>query len=185
MKHLTLASGSPRRVNILSEWAAQHGWDITVSPTNADESVSAAWSAEQVAEELAARKGRENTDKTVVVAADTIVVREDETILNKPVHGAEARDMLLSLSMRTHRVLTGIYLRYPDGREEIWHETAHVTFGDVAPYLNDYISSGEPFDKAGGYGAQNIKWDVTIDGDPNCVIGLPMTKLAMLLSEIV
>ena len=191
MQTIILASGSPRRKALMQEWAQKQTPppQIKIVPPLCDEHYDTDWPPERVARELALRKGRDVAARypdESIVAADTIVTL-DGVIYGKPVDEADARAMLQKLSGRTHAVLTGLYVRYADGREFSSTERADVTFGVITPLLLDwYVATGEPFDKAGAYGAQGdgAKLIDTIDGDPTCVIGLPMIQLNTVLTEL-
>lgn len=120
----------------------------------------------------------------LVIGADTIVVIDDE-ILGKPRDEEEARLFLRKLSGRVHRVITGIaVVDAGRGREEVDHEVTEVKFKELSEEeIELYIASGEPFDKAGGYGIQGlgslfVEW---IKGDYFNVVGLPIYRLSLLL----
>jgi len=183
---LILASGSPRRLSLLEEWGA---YAVIVDPPGCDEDVEPSLTPEEVVAELAVRKGREVAARRpgqMIVAADTVVAL-DGVIYGKPVDEADARAMLAALSGRTHTVFTGLYVRFENGNETVSAERADVTFRVITPEMMDwYIATGEPFDKAGAYGAQGHGAALIefIDGDETCVIGLPMKRLKALLSEV-
>jgi septum formation protein len=111
----------------------------------------------------------------VVLGSDTIVVLE-ETVLEKPSDAAEARSMLAQLSGRDHTVITGICLRHPRGAI-VASESTLVRFASLtASEIDDYVSSGEPMDKAGAYAIQGLasKFIERIEGCYFNVMGLPL-----------
>lgn len=183
---IILASASPRR----SELLKQAGFEFTVIPSNADETVNEA-APDKLVEELAFLKAGEVYQRIksdykgkdfMVIGADTIVYYDKE-VLTKPADEQEAFDMLKLLSDRTHQVYTGIAIILKSGGEKqtyLLHEKTDVTFYPISDYeLKDYIATGDPLDKAGAYGIQgpfavHIK---EIHGDYNNVVGLPIAKL--------
>jgi septum formation protein len=111
----------------------------------------------------------------VVLGADTTVAI-DEHVLEKPRDTADALRMLTLLSGREHEVITGICLR-TDARKIIDAATTRVRFAQLTPEeLEAYAASGEPMDKAGGYGIQGLasKFVERIDGSYSNVVGLPL-----------
>lgn len=144
--------------------------------------------------ELASRHAREKLDAALrsipapldapVLAADTVVDR-DGVALGKPADAAEATAMLASLSGREHLVHTAFALALP-GIDEITEEraTTAVRFYGLEPdEIAEYVASGEPFDKAGGYGIQGRAAAIAerIDGDFYTVVGLPLARLVRVL----
>jgi septum formation protein len=109
-------------------------------------------------------------------------------ILNKPRDVADAQRMLGALRGQTHTVFTGICLRerFKDKADEYFtsHEATRVTFGDVSDsWIEAYVATGEPMDKAGAYAAQGRGAILvqSIEGDFWNVVGLPIYKTARLL----
>ncbi len=179
---LILASSSPRRIELLRRLGlgfevVKPLWETRVID---DDPV-------EVAELTALEKARAvagGFTEGLVIGADTIVVIDDE-ILGKPRDGEEARLFLRKLSGRVHRVITGIaVVDAGRGREEVDHEVTEVKFKELSEEeIELYIASGEPFDKAGGYGIQGlgslfVEW---IKGDYFNVVGLPIYRLSLLL----
>lgn len=115
-----------------------------------------------------------------VLAADT-VVDLDGTALGKPRDEAEAREMLAGLSGREHRVHTAFALAVAGIAAPIEERsTTRVRFYRLEPEeIDAYVASGEPFDKAGGYGIQGRAASLVegIDGDFYTVMGLPLGRL--------
>jgi len=180
---LILASGSPRRRELLSIITT----DFTVKVSNAEEKTEAGLSPAQTVETLAKIKGEavfsENPCDTVI-ASDTVVAI-DGKILGKPRSPGEAFEMLRTLSGRTHTVYTGVYIKNIRN-EAVFHERTEVTFFELTDgEINSYINTGEPFDKAGAYGIQGqgallVK---TIHGDFYNVMGFPIGRISRELSN--
>jgi septum formation protein len=120
-----------------------------------------------------------------VLGADTVVVLGDH-VLEKPVDAEHARDMLRRLSGNIHLVITGICLRHPDG-ELVDAATTLVHFIDLEQdEIDDYVASGEPMDKAGGYAIQGLasKFVDRIDGCYFNVMGLPLSLVYQHMKSI-
>ncbi len=184
---LVLASGSPRRRELL----AGLGIVFEVRPADIDESVAADESGTAYVARLARAKAEAVAGPgEVVVAADTTVDLEGD-LLGKPSDAGEARTLLTRLSGRTHRVHTGVCVRRgaADGDALVRHEvvTTEVTFAPLPPsWIDWYVATGEPLDKAGGYGMQGSAalFVARIDGSPTNVIGLPLDRLARLVEQV-
>lgn len=135
-------------------------------------------------------------ERAIVIGADTVVALGDEgprTILEKPADEADARRMLRLLSGRTHTVFTGVALvqtDYDDDCGTTWDNRVvdtQVTFRELSDELIDaYVATGEPFDKAGGYGIQGFAsiFVEAIYGDYFNIVGLPVGTVARMLEEI-
>jgi septum formation protein len=123
----------------------------------------------------------------VVIAADTIVAL-DGAILGKPRTSDDARQMLEKLSGRTHSVITGVTLiRLPDVERREFVEATQVHFASISKdEIVKYLSSGEPFDKAGAYAIQGRggRFIPRIDGCYFNVVGLPLSRLCKELAEL-
>ena len=186
MKYI-LASASPRRKEILRNL----GLRFDVITSEADESC-ALTDPEALTRELSRRKGEAVRDAllskggldgdTVIIASDTVVCCDGE-ILGKPRDRADAERMIRMLSGKTHTVTSGIALIYR-GLTYTDAATTKVTFDELdEEFIEAYISSREPYDKAGGYAIQG-KAAPVISGIEGCyfnVVGLPvncMCKLA-------
>ena len=181
---LILASGSPRRRQLLE----QIGLTFVVRSSDVDESVSPGLTPAQVVESLSARKGEavaaEAAPGDLVLSADTVVAL-DGAILGKPRDRAEAEAMLTALSGRTHQVYTGVTL-LQDGRRLTEHEVTAVTFRPLSPEeIAAYVSTGEPMDKAGAYGIQDLGALLVerLEGDYFNVMGLPLCRLGEMLAQ--
>ncbi len=178
---LILASESPRRRELLGGL----GLPFEIRPAHTDEHCELTDPC-AYAEELARRKGRAVADSMepaegetlVIVSADTVVATDRE-ILGKPKDRADAIRMLSSLSGSTHRVITGIALTV-DGVTHSDYEVTEVTVDPIpAEEIERYVDSGDPMDKAGGYGIQGdfSRWVRGIRGCYFNVVGLPMNAL--------
>lgn len=180
MIRLVLASGSPRRRDIL----AALGLPCDVRPPQLDEVLrpdeQAADAARRLAEEKAGAVAAEPAE--LVLAADTIVSLDGE-LLGKPADPEEAAHMLARLAGRTHAVITGVALRTAGGTSSLSARTL-VTFRALdADEIAAYVATGEPFDKAGAYGIQGYGSALIerIEGDFFNVMGLPVPTLLDLL----
>lgn len=181
-----LASGSPRRRDILTELGCT--FDIVVADT--DESCNANDPAEIVCI-LAERKAKAVAEKLgdsangrLIIAADTLVSC-DGNVLGKPKDRTDAKSMLTMLSGRTHEVYSGISLIL-NGRVQTAFECTQVSFNEMTDAeIERYIDSGEPMDKAGAYAVQG-KAAAFIQGLNGCyfnVVGLPVHRLYRMLQE--
>lgn len=131
-----------------------------------------------------ARMKRRRLPEAPILAADTTVAL-GRRILGKPAHPEEAREMLLSLAGRTHRVLTAVAVS-AGPHSLIALNTTRVEFSRFSVLAIDaYIATGEPRDKAGGYAIQGraATWVKRIDGSYTGVVGLPLYETAVLLRQ--
>ena len=181
---LVLASASPRRAELLT----RAGYAFDVVPANIDERVLDGETPERYVVRLAGAKvdavavtyqGR------VLLGADTIVTI-DKTLLGKPRDPAEAGEMLHRLAGRTHEVLTGVALRL-DRAHVSAVERTRVTLTQLSDVEIDwYVRTGEPLDKAGAYGVQDIasRFVTRVEGSYTNVVGLPVSLIDRLLREL-
>ncbi len=183
--HFVLASASPRRLALL----AQIGIFADVCPSSFAEIEGVDSSAYNVVRTNALGKGREVLPtckkSDVVIAADTVVAL-DNKILGKPKDTIEAKEMLRTLSGKTHQVMTGVAI-FHDEKELIDVVTTAVRFRKLTEAeIEAYVATGEPLDKAGAYGIQGYGALLveTIDGCYNNVVGLPLTRLYQMLAEL-
>lgn len=181
---IILASKSARRKEILEHL----GLKPTVAVSNADENASKTLSPESFAEAVSLRKAEAvkplYTDKHLIIASDTAVFCKGR-ILGKPKDAEDAFEMLSLLSGSTHTVTSGIAVIY-NGKTVLAHETTEVTFRKISEReISEYIKTGEPFDKAGGYGIQDRAAVFTerINGDYLNVVGLPVFRLFSVLKR--
>ena len=180
-----LASASPRRLALLQ----QIGIEATVCPADFDEVSGSAVQAEDVVLANAVGKCQAvvkiKGDSLPVIAADTVVVAEG-VILGKPQDAEDAVAMLKQLSGKTHKVLTGIAVSYAGEMLAEVCETK-VVFRDLTDEeIKNYVATGEPLDKAGAYGIQGKGAVLVekIDGCYNNVVGLPLTRMQLILAKL-
>lgn len=207
MKTIILGSASPRRRELL----AQIGADFTVRVSEKEEIYHstvpeeivkelALMKAENVAEELradtesvedAGKGGEEGVLRNMIVlGADTIVVLDD-AILGKPKDEEEAFRMIHSLQGRTHEVYTGVAVLDfdKDGKKSVVnHAVGTKVFVHAMSdeEIRGYIATGEPMDKAGGYGIQGrfAPYIDRIEGDYYNVVGLPVSYVYQVLKGL-
>ena len=181
-----LASGSPRRKELLAKVVPSY----EVIPAQGEENADSA-EPDKMVEELSFKKASEifhkiftnDTDRLVVIGADT-VVSYNRRVLGKPTDRDDAAAMISSLAGNTHAVYTGVTVFYTDGAGKENFFTFHEeTLVDVAPMTDEeiarYVATGEPDDKAGGYGVQGqfAIFISGIRGDYYNVVGLPIARL--------
>lgn len=196
MKRLILASGSPRR----SELLKMAGFEFMIVPARGEEVRTKEIPAELV-EELSLQKGKEVAERIihdqngvlnhdlVVIGADTVVAIGHE-VLGKPDGHDSAVAMIGKLQGSVHQVYTGVSVLSIDkenaGDESRWVVNTFYESTDVDVYpmseeeIEEYARSAEPYDKAGAYGIQGIfgeKYIRKIDGDYYNVVGLPVSRL--------
>lgn len=181
---IVLASQSPRRRQLLG----QMGLEFTTQSPEIDEHAFHGRDARDLVETLSREKARwvarQQTPDTLVIGADTVVVL-DGAILGKPRDGAEAEAMLAALSGRDHQVFTGVTLCQGD-RILTQAEETQVTFRPLTGQeIRQYVSTGEPMDKAGSYGIQGYGCLLVegIRGDYFNVVGLPVCRLGRMLAR--
>ncbi len=185
---LVLASGSPRRREILN----QLGLTFRVQTSQTDETVYNLSPAAAV-EQLALRKARAvapECDSALVIGADTVVALDGE-ILGKPGDAGDAVRMLNRLQGRAHQVYTGIaLLQVRSGkviRELVDHNRTQVTMRALSPQKIDwYVGTGEPLDKAGAYGIQGLGALLVekIEGCYFNVVGLSVSLLDEMMEQL-
>lgn len=190
MVKIILASSSPRRIELLK----QIGIDFDIMPANIDEDSNGFFEAGQYAVEMSRRKALSVAEKlqdkvnkdTIVLGADT-VVGIDGTILGKPVDENHACSMLKQLENRWHEVITGLTLVKPKTMEFI--SETEITKVKISSYpkgfLDRYLATKEPNDKAGSYGVQGFG-SLMVECIEGCyfnVMGLPLYRLSRMLDR--
>ena len=182
-----LASASPRRSALLEQIGVAH----RVLPAAISETREPDEPSERYVIRLAEQKAGAVWEKTQgeqsrpVLAADTTVVL-DERVLGKPRDAADALEMLADLSGRSHRVLTGVALRHIGGLTSVL-SVSEVRFRPTSEAeRRAYCATGEPLDKAGGYGIQGYGavFVERIKGSFSAVVGLPLRETAALLAQV-
>jgi septum formation protein len=182
---LILASGSPRRKALLC--AAGLRFDVIESGIS--EMRAAGESGRDYALRTACEKALSVSARvpdTLVLAADTVVVCDDE-ILVKPNDQDEARQMLAMLSGRTHTVVTAYALALASAILEAEPILSQVTFRPLSnSEIDEYVATGEPLDKAGAYGIQGRGSDfiAMVAGARDNVMGLPMREVLAALARL-
>lgn len=183
MKNFVLASSSPRRLAILQQIGIQPEVMVSAAAEIKD------GAPEDVVKANALAKGQAVAalvkDK-IVIASDTVVAIEGK-ILGKPKDEAEALVMLLELAGKSHWVYSGVALIDSDtGETLVGFDKTEVSFAAVEQAdLERYIKTGEPMDKAGAYGIQEMGALLVekINGDYYTVMGLPLAKLKKMLAD--
>lgn len=179
-----LASASPRRQELLKLIFES----FKILPSNVEENVPDSISAEETPEYLAKIKALDISKKfpdSLVIGADTVVLA-DGKILGKPKTKVDAEKMLRMLSGKEHKVITGCAV-VKDGVCSTFTEETVVEFFRLSDEeIDNYISSDEPYDKAGGYGIQGTGCLLVkgIKGDYFNVVGLPIAKLNRFLNDL-
>lgn len=181
MKRILLASGSPRRKELLT----QVGCVFEVCKSDAKECITNT-NPEKVVMELSSQKGedvfRKTTGDVCVIGADTVVAI-DGKILGKPADEEDAVTMLKKLQGNSHFVYTGVSLFVRENETEKKHtffEKTEVIFYPMSETeIREYVESKEPMDKAGAYAIQGLcaKFIKEIKGDYYNVVGLPISRL--------
>ncbi len=177
--HLTLASGSPRRRQLLE----MLGFSLDVRPSHIPEEYRPGELPSEYVIRLAEAKAAAVVG-ILVLGADTTVVLGEE-VLEKPADEAHALEILRKLQGRTHEVHTAVALK-ADGAIRSAVDVTRVSVRAVRdPVLRAYIATGEPMDKAGAYGIQGYGAALIerIEGDFFGVMGLPLRLVLDLLAE--
>ena len=182
-KRLILASGSPRRRELL----AKMGYEFEICAPDVDEHVSG--HASDIVFTLAQRKAKAaaaHCASGVVIASDTLVSL-DGAPLGKPEDANDARRMLRALSDREHEVFTGVcVMDAATGRTETRSVRTGVTFRALTDdEIDAYVSTGEPMDKAGAYAIQGGAGAFVskLDGELENVIGFPVVEVKEILEH--
>ena len=182
---IILASKSPRRRELLSSLYS----DFEVICADIDETPEPGISPREEVELLSVRKGRAVLDaaadgEALIISSDTLVEIDGEP-LGKPTDAKDAVKMLERLSGRAHNVHTGVAIHYR-GRVVSGVDSTAVVFRKLSrEEIEEYVSGGEPMDKAGSYGIQGEggKFVLRIDGDFDTVVGLSMRLVKKLIDE--
>ena len=194
-KKIILASGSPRRKELL----AQIGLSFTVRVSEADEHTEET-KPEKLVCILSERKAlavwdeltEEEKKESILIGADTVVAVDDR-ILGKPADETEAFQMIKLLQGRSHQVYTGVtILRQGDmqpleegtstcsiQKKQFFEKTDVLVYPMSEEEITAYVKTGEPLDKAGAYGIQGsfAAYIQGINGDYSNVVGLPVGRL--------
>lgn len=183
---VVLASASPRRKELLS--LIFNEYDIR--PADCDETLPEGIKAQEAVEYLSLIKNKATVEicdeNSLVISADTVVAVEGE-IVGKPQDKEDARRMISLLSGREHQVFTGVTLSL-NGNFKTFSEKTDVVFYKLTDKeIEDYISTDEPYDKAGAYGIQGKAGLLVkaVNGDYYNVVGLPVARLKREIMEFI
>jgi septum formation protein len=184
---LILASGSPRRQELLRN----AGFDFQVRPASVNEDPLPGETPRamvvRLAREKALQVAADAPPRSLVLGADTTVVVDGDS-LAKPLDAADAARMLRRLSGRSHSVLTGVCLVEAPARVAASGcERTEVRFRTLTgSEVRDYVSSGEPFDKAGAYAIQGrgSRFITRVEGCYFNVVGLPIALVDRLIGNV-
>ncbi|MFA0037140.1 Maf family protein [Vibrio sp. 10N.261.52.A1] len=195
-KHLVLASGSPRRKELLS----QLGYEFSVLVTDVEECKHTQETAEEYVKRLsldkalaalsllAAKPSEEQQcasgSDTVVLGSDTVVVSRGQ-VLEKPADFSDSKRMLLQLANGRHQVMTAVSVVSQE-KQKTEIVITDVWFKPLSEKeIEQYWQTGEPCDKAGSYGIQGLggRFVTRIEGSYYAVVGLPLFETDQLLQE--
>ena len=183
---IILASASPRRKELIATICE----NVEIRPAECDETLPDGIGAREAVEYLSKIKNdaarKVSLTEEIVISADTVVSVND-TILGKPVDKADARRMINLLSGKTHQVYTGVTISKGEKNITFSEKTDVVFYELTEDEIEKYISSSEPYDKAGSYGIQGKAGLLVkgINGDYYNVVGLPIARLSRELKKIV
>ncbi|MCK8072992.1 Maf family protein [Vibrio sp. 1CM23M] len=202
-KHLVLASGSPRRKELLS----QLGYEFSVLVTDVEECKHAQETAEEYVKRLSLDKAlaalsllKDNPSERqhvvpssdtvdhdsdiVVLGSDTVVVSQEQ-VLEKPTDFADSKRMLTQLANERHQVMTAVSV-VSEEKQRTEIIITDVWFKPLSEKeIEQYWQTGEPCDKAGSYGIQGLggRFVTRIEGSYYAVVGLPLFETDQLLQE--
>ena len=181
---IILASASPRRLELLQ----QIGLNPVVHPAHIDETPFQSENARdyvtRMAREKAGAISSSFDENTVIIAADTSVIIDDH-ILGKPADFSAFQRMFRQLSGTDHQVYSAVCVTHGKRHEELLN-ISHVRFRNISDAeMLDYWNSGEPVDKAGGYGIQGLGalFVERIEGSYSGIMGLPLYETGILLKN--
>lgn len=176
-KKIVLASGSPRRIEMMKA----HGFDPIVHPAKVNEELPAGIDMGDAVMFLALKKALAvkeevaGTDADIVIAADTVVFKDE--ILGKPEDRDDAARMLKKIRDTVHFVATGVAIAdIKAAKTKVFYNTTKVFCSDFSDAdLESYLDTDEPYDKAGAYAIQGLfgKYIDHIEGSYDNVVGFP------------
>jgi len=183
---LYLASGSPRRKELLSQIGLKYRQILPAVDETKEEDETPEGYVKRLAKlkALAGQKMLLQAEQKPVLGADTIVVL-DGRVFGKPKDKDEAFAMLMALSGRTHQVMTAVAV-VTGCSEKVVCSCSKVSFREIGPdEARAYGETGEPMDKAGAYAVQGIGsiFVKKIEGSYSGIVGLPLMETATLLRE--
>lgn len=184
---LLLASSSPRRRELLTLLHRPFDCEVPDIEERQGQSESALCYVSRLAEEKAQAVAKKQQDTCLVIGSDTLISFQGQ-VMEKPESYEHFSQMMKQLSGQTHQVLTSVSVCHWNGRSIAGQETAVVTtqvdFASLADEeIQAYWETGEPHDKAAGYGIQGYggKFVKRIDGSYFAVVGLPLYETDQLL----
>ena len=186
-RRLILASGSPRRRELLEE--AGYSFEVVVPSEAAECGVCSGETPPELVARLAYQKADDvgrRVGRGLIVACDTVAECNGQ-ILGKPANEDHARQMLELLNGREHRVYSGLCLwRWPDGQPQVEVDTTLLRMDRLGkPEIEEYLASGQWEGKAGAFGYQDrLGWVHIVAGSESNVVGLPMELLQKMLRDI-
>ena len=185
-KKVVLASASPRRQELIKLIFDS----VEMLPADCDETLPEGIGAREAVEYLSKIKNEASSkltdEENLIISADTVVSVDDE-ILGKPVDKEDARRMISLLSGKVHQVYTGVTLSLNGKRKTFSEKTDDEFFDLTENEIEEYISSKEPYDKAGSYGIQGKAGLLVkgINGDYYNVVGFPIARLKREIEEFI
>jgi septum formation protein len=182
---IILASTSPRRQSLLKRIIKE----FKIIPSNYKEDMTLKLTPSELAKTLSHGKASEvaKRQRGIIIGSDTFISLNNK-ILGKPHTPEKAKEMLKSLSGKTHEIYTGITIINTETKKEIIdYEITRITFKKLSEEeIEKYIKTKEPLDKAGAYALQGFakKFIIKIEGSRTSAIGLPLEKLSQMLNKI-
>ena len=183
-----LASQSPRRKELMD--LAKIDYEVIVS--DYDENVDKSLSLEEQSKEIAYGKAKDVFDNTqwnrIVIGADSLVILDGEQ-LGKPRDMEEAVEMIKKIQGKCHTVYTSIAVLVENNEEYKEYKELHQAKVYIKSMtdeeIENYVESGEPFDKAGGYGVQTsfAVFVERVEGEYSVIVGLPLCRVYEILKE--
>ena len=185
-RQLILASGSPRRRELLVEWG--YAFEVVVPSEGAEGGALAGETPSETVARLAQQKAADvalRFQSGLILACDTLAECQGEP-LGKPRDIEHARQMLRLLSGQRHSVYSGVCLwELPSGKSQVRVDRTVLEMDALADQqLEDYLAGGQWQGKAGAFGFQDgLDWVHILEGSPSNVVGLPMELLEQMLSD--
>ncbi|MDA0729539.1 MAG: Maf family protein [Bacteroidetes bacterium] len=185
-RRIILASQSPRRRELIG----MLGLDAECVAREVDESWPLGMEGTEVARHVATNKATAYADmmgpNDILITGDTVVVL-DGSVLEKPMDSADAARMLRALSGQTHTVASAVAVTTLNQGTRVALDLCTVEFGQLTDaFIDTYIDTGSPMDKAGAYGVQDVMGLVGVhrlEGSFYTVMGLPTHRLHQLLLD--
>ncbi len=180
MKKIILASGSPRRKTLLK----QIGLQFEIEKSGYEEKINMKMEPHELVKKMSLKKAQsvsKNHKNAIIIAADTLVAFRGQ-LIGKPKTAEDAKEILGKLSGKSHSIITGFTIMDSySGKTVTRSVETKVWFKKLSQKeIDDYVKTGEPLDKAGAYGIQELGgiFIHKIEGDYYNVVGLPLYLLA-------